>query len=103
MINFILKHPRAHDEMLGAIPQFLSADDPRPAAEQFNERYSHGGGWAPMSGWTMLEDGSIKYPGDPAYPVLASAQFGREVVLVYQYAWVAIVQPDGTFEISRMD
>jgi len=89
-------------EMVGIIPLFLLDSDPRPAKEQFDERYSFGGGWRPMSGWT-LSGNRIKYPGDPPYSPVAGCIFRTETIYVYPHAWVAIVQSDGSFEVSRMD
>lgn len=103
-------HHRA-EGLLGFIPSFLSESDPRPAAEQFNERYAHGGGWSPMKGWTTERfDGpngshslSIRYPGDPPYRPIARIQLRDEHIWIYQNAWVAIEQADGAVEIARMD
>ena len=96
--------PRATEDHVGLIPMFLFDQDPRPAKEQFNERYSHGGGWRPNTGWTMRkEDRSLKYPGDPRLHPLAEMKLRDETILVYEYGIVAIVQPDGSFEASRMD
>jgi hypothetical protein len=93
--------PGITPEMLGLIPHFLLEDDPRPAAEQFAERYV--GGWRPMPGFTMNEDGSLKYPGDPSLYVLAECFFRTEIIRFYDHAWVSITQPDATFEVCRMD
>jgi hypothetical protein len=95
------KHPRANMGALGFIPSFLSEADQRPAAEQLHEAYQ--GGWAPFKGFEMLPDGSISYPGDPALPVLFEVKLRDETIRVYPYAWVAVIQPDGSFEIARMD
>lgn len=108
-MNIQYFHPRAAD-LLGFIPDFLSESDPRPAAEQFDERYAHGGGWRPMEGWLHVITRpldqkilSISYPGDPVLSPVASLQLRDETIWVYQNAWVAIEQPDGAVEISRMD
>jgi hypothetical protein len=93
-------HPEATFEMLGYIPYFLSENDPRPAREQFNERYVSG--WRSIPGFTMTPNG-LKYPGDPLTPLLAETRLRDEIIRFYQYAWVAIVQPDGSYEICRMD
>jgi hypothetical protein len=85
------------------IPSFLDEGDPRPAAEQFDANYQHGGGWRPMEGWTFKDDGSIKYPDDPAHHPVAAIPFRKEVIFIYPDAWVCISQEDGTFEIARMD
>lgn len=105
MIVSILR-PRG-EELVGIIPQFLSTSDPRPAAEQFNESYAHGGGWSPMSGWRHSHQPdkglTINYPGDPALRPVAVIALHDEKIWVYENAWVAIEQPDGSVEISRMD
>jgi hypothetical protein len=46
---------------------------------------------------------TIKFPGDPAYRALASADIHGELVIVYEHAWVCIVQPNGEFAVTRMD
>src|SRR5258708_6821588 len=96
-------NPRAVD-LLGYIPMFLSESDPRPAKEQFDLAYAHGGGWLPMNGWRLdLVTGWLKYPGDPVYKPIARAELRDEVIFVYEHAWVSIVQPDGSYEVARMD
>ena len=92
-------------ELLGFIPSFLHEDDTRPAAEQIAENYSHGGGWRPMAGWTLdLSDGgAIAYADDPPLRPIAHAKLRDEMIIVYPHGWVAIVQRNGAFEISRMD
>lgn len=103
MIKFEIKHPRATEEHLGLIPTFLREGDPRSAAEQFEEHYAHGGGWRPMPGWELYES-SLCYPGDERpYALLAETRLREETIRVYDGAWVAIIQPDGKFEVSRMD
>jgi hypothetical protein len=107
MITFTMKHPRATGEMLGFIPSFLFDTDPRPARDQLHERYSHGGGWFPMpkDTFTMLPNGNLrsKYSYDPDTVLLAEAKLREETIRVYDHEWVAVIQPDGTFEVSRMD
>lgn len=91
-------------DLIGIIPRFLDPRDPRPAVDQFNENYAHGGGWSSMTGWVFdPKTHSIKYPGDPALLPIASMNLREETIFVYQHAWVCIVQPDGSFEIARMD
>jgi hypothetical protein len=102
MISFEMRHPDATAEHLGLIPHFLSNGDARPAREQFASNYAHGGGWRPFPGFEMRENG-IKYPGDPLMPLLAEGKLGSETIRIYECAWVAVVQADGSFEISRLD
>jgi hypothetical protein len=104
-LSITYKHPRATREMLGYIPNFLDESDPRGAVEQLHENYMHGGGWHPYEGFTMLPNGNLKssFPEDPDTQLLAEIQFRHEVVRVYQHAWVAVVQPDGSYAVARMD
>lgn len=91
-------------EHLGLIPMFLSAYDPRPASEQFDEAYSHGGGWrGGTSGFKLHDDNCIQYPGERKLKPLATAQLRDETIAVYDMAFVAIIQPDRSYEIERMD
>lgn len=97
-----LLHPRMTYAGLGLLPEFLSEADPRPAREQFNEGYRHGGGWRPMSGFRRV-GGTLLYPGDPPLRPLARTQLRDELIVLHEYEIVCVVQPDGTFEACRMD
>lgn len=112
MIEFTPKHRSMTVEMLGYIPKWLSEYDLRSARDQLNTGYSHGGGWDPFqsgnvstpgSGFVFLENGNLKYPGDPQTRLLAEAKLRNEVIRIYEQAWVAIIQEDGSYEICRMD
>lgn len=103
MITWHLLHREVTPETLGYIPGWLSEADPRPAAEQLNEHYAHGGGWQPFHGFTLGEGNILQYPGDPPIKPLAFARLRDEAILFYPYSWVAIVQPDLSFEVCRMD
>lgn len=99
-------NPRA----LGLIPSFLSEHDPRPVKEQINEGYAHGGGWSKFDGFDIKGfdpvdpmKTSIRYPGDPPFQCIAWVALRNEVVLVFGYSWVAIVQENGDYEIARLD
>lgn len=97
------KHPEMTRTHLGELPHFLSENDPRPAREQIDSNYAHGGGWSPFPGFTMLEDGNLSYPGDPPVRLLAETQLRDELIRFYEHDWLAIIQEDGSFEISRVD
>lgn len=107
-INTVLERQHGTDavmQALGYIPAFVSEDDPRPAHEQFNERYIYGG-WNPMlpGRWRMDQDFNLFYPGDPPMQPLAQALCHGERIVVYPRAFVAIVQTDGIgFSVARMD
>ena len=91
-------------ETLGLIPSFLADSDARPAREQFNERYAHGGGWYPINGCKLdIFDLTLHYPGDPPLTPIARLKFRDETILLYDYAFVLIMQQDHSFEVARMD
>jgi hypothetical protein len=98
---WVAKHRQFHPDMLGYIPQFLSDRDPRPAKEQLNTNYQSG--WDAQPGFTMLSNGNLSYPGDPPLQLLAETRLRDEVIRFYDCEYVAIVQPDGSFEACRMD
>lgn len=100
---WVTLHPKMTPEGLGLLPDFFSTSDPRPAAEQLNENYSHGGGWSPMPKWTHLGDHIIQYPGDPALAPLAMSRLRKETLILYRHSIFGIFQEDGTFEIGRVD
>lgn len=87
----------------GFIPLFLDADDPRPAREQFNERYI--GGWqpAPPALTFDFDTATLNYPGDPPMTPISAMQFRTEMILLFPSSWVCIVQTDGSWEVARMD
>jgi hypothetical protein len=95
-------HPQAQFEMLGYIPTFLSVDDSRPAAAQIQSNYPFGD-WSPFPGFTLLATGNLKYPGDPPTQALWETKLREELITFYQHAWLRITQPDGTWEVCRLD
>lgn len=104
MLQFRALTSPLHPDMLGFIPMFLHENDPRPAKEQLDSNYQHGGGWNSFNGFTLnKETMAITYPGDPALYPFAVGTLRDEKIYIYPYAWVLILQPDGSFEISRMD
>lgn len=95
-------NPAATMDHLGIIPSFLDPEDVRTAAMQIDENYCSG--WRPSSGFTMdKEKRTLKCAGDPDLPPLFMSLMGDELIFVYEYGYVAIVQPDETFEVSRLD
>jgi len=86
----------------GIIPTFLDNDDPRPAAEQFNENYI--GGWNPFPGFEFdTITGELLYKGDPPLRPKSAMFFRDERIVLYPHGWVMIIAPDDTWQISRMD
>ena len=99
-------HPKATEDHVGMIPDFLDESDPRPAKEQIHDNYVHGGGWRNMKGFTLNwldETPVLQYPGDPKLRPLAVMRLREERIFVYQYGITAIIQPDGSFEAARLD
>lgn len=102
-------NPDFYEEIVGLLPLIFSEDDPRPAREQVNERYAHGGGWHRFEGFTLHgiehepKEMWLDYPGDPPMKSLAWAKLRNELIVLFQFSWVAIIQDDGEYEISRMD
>ena len=104
MTNIIMFDSRHSVEDLGLLPMFLDADDPRPAREQLDSNYQHGGGFRPMPGFTLdFLTGSLSYPGDSVMAPIAATVIHGEAVLFYPYAFVMILQHDNSFEIARLD
>ena len=95
--------PRVSAEHLGLLPGMLSLNDPRPAREQLDANYQHGGGWRPFTGFRLRKDNTLVYPGDPPTIPLAMTTLRDELIVFYDCSWVAIIQPDRSFEVCRMD
>lgn len=91
------------------LPSFFSEGDPRPAAEQLNERYSYGGGFAPLDGftlegdWTKPAGATLRYPEDEPLYELCRARLRDETLIFFESSWLAIIQPDGSFVATRAD
>lgn len=103
MIEFVPRHPQATLEHFGGIPDMLSDLNPKSAREQLDAGYSFAGGWQPMQRFTMSKGDVLWYPGDPGNYPIAELRFRDERIVLYDYSMVAIIQPDGSFEVSRMD
>jgi len=103
MLVWEFLHPRMTPEHLGFLPGWLDENDPRPAKEQFNQNYQHGGGWDPFEGFKLIKNNWLTYPDDPPLRPLAQCQFRDELIVFYDHAWVMIKQADGSFEVCRMD
>lgn len=88
----------------GYLPYILSADDPRPARDQINTNYAHGGGWHPQDGFDLDADTLVaRYPGDPPFRAIAFAMLQHEKIVLFEHEYLAIIQPDGSFEMARVN
>ena len=92
-----------HPNELGLLPDFIDQNDKRPAREQFDANYQHGGGWRPMKGFT--NKGMVLHsPEDPPLEPIAMWPLRDEMIVVYRYGLVAIFQTKtGDFEVARLD
>lgn len=107
MTTWVALDKRFHPSQLGFLPDILLSNDKRTVREQLEDRYAHGGGWRPfpeghfkLNRMTM----TLKFPGDPLFKPIAFTQIGDETVVFYpNCSLLAIIQPDGKFEVSRVD
>jgi len=102
MPPWIALQPEVTGEHLGLIPNMLDDEDPAPAREQLDVKYQYGGGWRPFPGF-RLNGFKLEYPGDPPLHALAMTRLRDEIIILYEHAWVLILQKDKRFEVSRMD
>jgi hypothetical protein len=102
MIDWEFLHPRMTIEHLGYIPYWLNLNNPKSAREQLNQGYVFGG-WRPFEGFKLRSDNALLYPGDPPIEPLAQAKLRHELICFYPFSWVAVIQPDRSFEVCRMD
>jgi hypothetical protein len=88
---------------------FRNDEEGTPAIEQANSGYLNTGGcpFEPTAVKFELdssgEEYALRYENDPPLKELARTRIGEETVVVFEYAWVAIIQPDKTFVVSRCD
>lgn len=97
-----------NQHLAGLLPQFLSEYSEDDAVTQLDASYAHGGGWRDFDGFklTFLEGGSIyqlEYSGDRPMRQIASTKLRDEKIVLFEADWVAVIQPDGSFRVARMD
>ncbi len=106
MLNFVkTKHCKVPVEhVAGNIVYFADEGNEMPLNEQFDKNYGFGGGWRPFEGFVFDPvEKTITYPEDPKYYPMAIAKFRDQEIIMYEHAWVLILNADGSFEVSRMD
>jgi len=93
------------EEMMGTLPYWLNNPEYAilPAKEAFDEQYPFG--LFEMEGGEILDDGTFKYPEDPDLHPVATILRGTEVIHIYPYAIVAILDLNANNDtfITRMD
>jgi hypothetical protein len=66
--------------------------------------YSHGGGWHPSATkFKLYEKGLYAIDYGEHFGQIAEINFRQERIILHDSSYVAIVQPDGSFEVARMD
>ena len=102
-----MTHFTPNTPQIGIIPMFFDSQDPRPAREQLHTAYQHGGGVQPIQGFTYVEGdlgmARLEFAGDPPMQELSRATLHEELIIVFEGAWLAIVQPDKTYIVTRVD
>lgn len=97
----------SNEQAAGYLPFILSNNDPRPASEQLDDRYAHGGGYNPFEGFKLIvnKDNSyaLQYPNDPPMRELSQAFLHEEKLVLFEGSWLAIIQPCGDHVITRVD
>lgn len=94
---------------LSVLIYFLNTDDPRGAVAQLNDSYAHSGGWRSFKGFALLQKPGgplawrLSYPGDPPMRARAYCHLREETCVLFQSDWVAVVQPDGSYDVARLD
>lgn len=88
----------------GFLPGFFSVHDERPAYEQLVANYPFG---SDFDGFKLTGSGThdwaLRYPGDPPLNVVSFAMLRGEALVLFEYSWLAIIQPDGAFVVHRVD
>ena len=102
-LTITLLEPGVTLQTLGALPDMLDANDPAPAREQLDRGYRHGGGFRGLSGWYLGADDVLHFPGDRPYRPIAEMRMRDERILVFEGSFVAVIAPDRSFEVARMD
>lgn len=92
-------------EMLGTIPDMLCPSIPVSAVEQIDAAYRDiGGGWRDTPGLQLnIEAGTLTYPDDPPRQLIAQGKLRDERILFFDGAWIAVVQPDESYRVARID
>lgn len=96
-------HPKVTPDHLGFLPNFLHDDNPATASVQLDKGYKFAGGWVPQEGFKLTANNCLTYPGDPPLRPIAETHLRGETICLYESSFVAVIQPDGSFEVCRMD
>lgn len=97
-------------ELWGIIPTFLNPWDERDAVTQIDANYQHGGGWHDtVSPYEIVRSPgtalpfALKFEGDPPFKARGMTMLRDEVIVLFDYGYVAVIQKDGTHRVARID
>ena len=108
-LTITLLEPGVTLQILGALPDkipltfMLDANDPAPAREQLERGYRNGGGFRALPGWYLGADDVLHFPGDRPYRPIVEMRMRDERILVFEGSFVAVIAPDRSFEVARID
>ena len=92
-------------EALRRLPEYIFADDFRPAMEQINERSRSG--WItaeqqPDKPWRLYADYELSYGNLGIMPARARAEHNGETILAYPHGFIVILHADDSFSLSKV-
>jgi len=114
-IDILAPDPKRIVEDWFAVLSWLSEPQYRfSSAQTAIDQSYHFGGWSPFEGFDLNpKNGVLSYPGDPdmrpLWKMVRIVEGGEEqepyaqTVYGYPYAWVAVVNEDGSFQVARID
>jgi hypothetical protein len=105
LTTWISLDPYFSPQGLGFLPDILLADDKRSVREQLDDRYAHGGGYRDrnFTKFRLGKNMALHWPGDPPQHPLAATLINDELVVFYSHAMLLVMQPDGTWKVTRVD
>jgi len=102
----------SNPESTGLLPMIILPTDPQPAKVQINQRYDYGGGFYKFKAFELVGNFNapinqlrLAFPGEPHYFEMSRIYLplSKELVVLFQLAFVAIILEDGTFEVTCVD
>lgn len=96
----------------GYLPMIIVPQSPEPAKVQIEQRYAHGGGFYKFNGFNLVGDRDtpaghlcLSYPDDLLNHEISRIHLPKtdELVVLFEGSFVAIIQANGDFEVTRMD
>lgn len=85
--------------------RLVSSEDSRRIQDQIAENYPYGFGWEPLEGFKLLSPvtGAVLHPDGHLFEPIATAPHGDQIMFLYKYLYIGLLESDGTFEMGRDD